>query len=635
MGDCARQRKRNGSVRGIPHTGRRQRLRRLFSLFLIALMVLVQPLEALGAGTTYKVDLLDTILTDPTQPSGKKLYEQQTIEAGGKVTRPKDPDAIVDQATGTKYLFFGWFTDSCTTIGSYPLESWAYDFDKEVTNNFPLYAWYLIERTAANTKSVYDGWSEEVTINKSVNKTQWFMFTPDTTGEYTISGPGNKRTNYKINWYGTDYMIYSPIYSELGPYTVNLEAGKTYYWNINLQNSNGDTNSYAFTLKKEGGVEKKEIKSLTKSSISNQTYTGSEIIPPVTIKDGTTTLQEGKDYTLTYSNNINVSTSSSKAKVVIEAVAGSDYTGSYTIEFWIIKADAPSNKPATTMSAAYNVKTVGEVPLPEGWSWQSGYTNTALKSGQAVSAVAEYTGADKGNYKTTTVTINITRAAAAITGFTLNADKKELKVNQEFTLEVASVTPSDADYSVNWNSSDSKVAVVDSNGKVTAKASGTATITAQIGNISRTCTITVTNKVEDFSLNKTTLSLKGNGMEKLSVTTTPVNPDSYTIQWSSDNPEVAAVDKDGNVTAKASGTAIITASIGSISKTCTITVTNQVEDFTLNQTKLSLKGKETAELSVASTTPENPDTYTVQWSSSNTLVADVDGDGKETSKARG
>jgi hypothetical protein len=54
---------------------------------------------------------------------------------------------------------------------------------------------------------------------------------------------------------------------------------------------------------------------------------------------------------------------------------------------------------------------------------------------------------------------------------------------------VATVTP--AGTPITWTSSDTNVATVSSNGTVTALYPGTATITATVGNITATCTITV------------------------------------------------------------------------------------------------------------------------------------------------
>ncbi len=75
---------------------------------------------------------------------------------------------------------------------------------------------------------------------------------------------------------------------------------------------------------------KKNISSLKISNLGNYTYTGNSRKPAVTVKDGTKTLKNGTDYTLTYKNNKNIGT----ASVTIKGKG--NYTGSKTIEFKIV-----------------------------------------------------------------------------------------------------------------------------------------------------------------------------------------------------------------------------------------------------------------------------------------------------------
>lgn len=56
--------------------------------------------------------------------------------------------------------------------------------------------------------------------------------------------------------------------------------------------------------------------------------------------------------------------------------------------------------------------------------------------------------------------------------------------------------------SVTWTSSNEKVAVIDSNGKVTALKEGTATISAKVGEKTATCTVTVSGKLGDVDGDK-------------------------------------------------------------------------------------------------------------------------------------
>lgn len=79
--------------------------------------------------------------------------------------------------------------------------------------------------------------------------------------------------------------------------------------------------------------------------------------------------------------------------------------------------------------------------------------------------------------------------------------------------------------------------------------------------------------VENIALNKTTLTLEIDGTETLTVTVTPDNATDKAVTWSSSAPTIASVDNTGKVTAKAEGTAIITAkTANNKTATCAVTV---------------------------------------------------------------
>ena len=80
------------------------------------------------------------------------------------------------------------------------------------------------------------------------------------------------------------------------------------------------------------------------------------------------------------------------------------------ISLTVNKAAKAPNMPEAAMAPAHSTKKVGDIILPEGWSWQEADKDTALADGVAVTANAIYTGADKGNYETESVSITITRS---------------------------------------------------------------------------------------------------------------------------------------------------------------------------------------------------------------------------------
>ena len=74
------------------------------------------------------------------------------------------------------------------------------------------------------------------------------------------------------------------------------------------------------------------------------------------------------------------------------------------------KAAQAPNMPQAAMAPAHSTKKVGDITLPDGWSWQEDDKDTALADGVSVIANAIYTGTDKGNYETESVSITITRS---------------------------------------------------------------------------------------------------------------------------------------------------------------------------------------------------------------------------------
>lgn len=90
--------------------------------------------------------------------------------------------------------------------------------------------------------------------------------------------------------------------------------------------------------------------------------------------------------------------------------------------------------------------------------------------------------------------------------------------------------------------------------------------------------------VTGVTLNHTELSLELGDKTKLLPTVTPKNATNQSIRWETSDPSVASVDEEGNVTAVAPGTAIITATTedGGYTASCTVTVTAPTLTLTLD-----------------------------------------------------
>lgn len=167
----------------------------------------------------------------------------------------------------------------------------------------------------------------------------------------------------------------------------------------------------------------------------------------------------------------------------------------------------------------------------------------------------------------------------AVTAVKLSHSNIELSISKTVEL-TATLSPANAtDKNINWTSSNETVCSVDINGKVTAKSSGTALITAASSNgRSAQCTIKVT--AEDIAVSKisiipATLSLSKGESFTLSAEILPVNATNKLCTWESSSPSVATVSSTGVVTAISKGSAEITATSvnGGYKSVSSVTVT--------------------------------------------------------------
>ena len=202
---------------------------------------------------------------------------------------------------------------------------------------------------------------------------------------------------------------------------------------------------------------------------------------------------------------------------------------------------------------------------------------------------------------------------------------------------IATIVPENAtNKNVSWKSS-SKTATVDANGKVTAIVKGgEATITATSvadENKKAVCYVTVKTPVTGISLGKTSLTLVSGDSETLIATVAPGKATDKTVLWGTTSRLVAKVDSDGNVTARKSGEATITATTadGNKTATCKITVIPPilVTDVSLDKASLILKEGYTDTLT-ATIEPANATDKTVLWATSDNSVVAVDANGNIT-----
>ncbi len=171
----------------------------------------------------------------------------------------------------------------------------------------------------------------------------------------------------------------------------------------------------------------------------------------------------------------------------------------------------------------------------------------------------------------------------------------------------ADVVPSSLTSSLTWTSSNEAVVSVDGSGKVSAKAAGIVTISAQAGDLSDSITVTVKAAdspdvaVESVELDKASLTLVGQETKTITAIVLPTNASYKNVVWSSSNESVATVNNKGVVEAKGKGEATITASSldGKKSATCKVTVLNPPVSLSFGDMNSTLKIGETISVSFA------------------------------------
>jgi uncharacterized protein YjdB len=246
-----------------------------------------------------------------------------------------------------------------------------------------------------------------------------------------------------------------------------------------------------------------------------------------------------------------------------------------------------------------------------------------------------------------TQTFTVTITTPTITDIFVSPDglTEPIGVSQQYTAtaDYSDGTSADLSSGITWTSSAPAIATVDSNGVVTTVGPGDVTISATYGAFSDSSTLTVV-PAHLQSITVTPATPKLAVSTQLQFTATGNFDDGSTqpltsLTWSSSNPTLMSVDVNGVATGVSAGSAIITATSGSISGTTNVTITSAtVTSIAVTPAASSMPigalEQFTATATLSDNTTQDVSLFAL-WSSSKAATATITNHGLATSVANG
>ncbi len=356
------------------------------------------------------------------------------------------------------------------------------------------------------------------------------------------------------------------------------------------------------------------------------TYTGDPLEPEVTVILNETQLTKGTDYEVAYSNNTDVGVE----PATVTVTGKGDYAGKKELTFTIEKAVQTIT--ASDLTLPYPES--GKI-MVSGNQGQLSYMSSDISvaevdtSGNVVAkkvgtATITITAAETKNYKKTEkeITVTVVKGNQTITASDLSLTY----------LETGTIIVSGNVGDLTYESYNTNIATVYTNGKVTAMGAGdtkiliTALETENYKKTTKEITVNVAKAAQSITASDLSLTYPKTGTIK-------VSGNVGDLTYKSANEKVATVDDDGKVTAAGAGdtkitiTAAETANYKKAAKEITVNVAKAAQSITVSN--LTLAYPKTGTIKVSGN--EGKLTY----ESANEKVATVDTDGKVKAQGPG
>ncbi|GFI61688.1 cell surface glycoprotein 2 [Clostridiales bacterium] len=567
--------------------------------------------------------------------SGKTAVCTVTVSADGgsgdnKPTDPDNPNPPVEEGSVTLDKTSLKLNMSGTNIGRITATV------NTTTGTGGTVAWSISNKDSSSSKTI-------ATLSKNGNTV---TVTGLNVGEATITATFNgKSASCDL----TVENVKVPIKVEgvtIKPTSLTLEVGETSSLEGSVSPTDADNQgvTWASTDETVASVDDKGKVTALKAGSTNIIVTAAEKGPngeiyskvcAVTVKEATvyaTGITAVGDTSLTLMVNGDTGEGQNPATGTLSAKVSPDNATDKTVTW------TSSNDEIATVSGSGvsndGVATVTVTAVSNGTAKITAVPHGAAKDTDIKSVEYTITVKANPNNKVDVTGVSIIKGQGSVTGF-------ELEEGDHVAL-TAEIVPNNAtEKGVTWSTSDSSIVDVSADtttGKATitaksGKAGQQATITAtSVDDSSKTATCTVTVKAKTIHVSSIEVSPSqlyltvGGDSESLTTKVSPSNATNGDVKWVSEQPTIASVDENGNVTGNKTGTAIIRADAGGYSGRCTVYVEDpaDVQSVAITNAPTVVKANTSTAFSADVTLNNGGKNSDVTWTS--TPAANITGD---------
>ena len=266
----------------------------------------------------------------------------------------------------------------------------------------------------------------------------------------------------------------------------------------------------------------------------------------------------------------------------------------------------------------------------------------------SVDSVGVVTAHNPGNARIRAIAANGARASVDVEvagsgteTLTLNARSLDLERGQISGLKAIFNEGAD-DTSVVWHSEDETVATVDTMGRVSGVGGGTTRIVATaVGGLTASADVKVFVRGDAVHITPSDITVGIGTRLQMGCYFMPEDATDAVTRWQSSNDSVLTISKDGIITAKNVGQAVISVfTENGLSGSALIRVEPSAEDFELAPTSATIERHHTLALAprfidASGNTTDDYDGHYIEWMSSNPEIAAVDENGVVTGVSSG